>query len=115
MDRVDVRIGVPVRLGSDYLDVPRGTLATVETAGLFRDETWCFTVRWHNLTLSRQRKYHYPCSLNLWEKDLELFEVATAEECAAAASLVPRPSKKWASALRPLPPSDQLTLPFQDA
>jgi hypothetical protein len=115
MKREDVRVGLHVRLVSTYLDVPRGTLATVETAGMFRYETWCFTVRWHHLTLSRQRKYHYPCSLNLWEKDLVLFEVATAEECAAAASLMPRPAKKWANALRPLPPSDQLKLPFEDA
>jgi hypothetical protein len=115
MDREDVRIGVPVRLVSNYLDMPRGTLATIESAGMFRDAAWCFTVRWHHLTLSGHRKYHYPCSLNLWEKDLELFEVATAEEWAAAASLMPRPAKKWANALRPLPPSDQLKLPFEDA
>lgn len=59
MRREDVQKGVSVRLVETYLDVPCGTFATVETVGLLASRTWGFTVRWHNLKTTPQRKHRY--------------------------------------------------------
>jgi len=42
----DIKQGLPVRLLPDWLDIPKGTFATVETVGTLFDGTWWFTVRW---------------------------------------------------------------------
>lgn len=78
IQRENVSNGLLVRLLLDWLDVPKGTFATVETVGTLFDGTWWFTVRWHSYTpLPRQyspkagkpRKQYDSHSLNLWEKD----------------------------------------------
>ena len=121
IQRENARKGLLVRLLTDWLDVPKGTLATVETVGTLFDGTWWFTVRWHNYTpVPRQyrakaeipRKQYDSHSLNLWEKDLERFELATEEEGIA----VPSPPRLQPKALRPVDPWKlaQLKLPFVD-
>lgn len=99
---------VSVSLVANYLDVPCGTLATVETVGLLASRTWGFTVRWHNLITTPQRKHRYPCSLNLWESDLALFEVTPQEKQGIPfKTKAPPPSATQQ-------PRQQLTLPFAD-
>ena len=109
MRREDVEIGALVRLVANYLDVPCGTLATVETVGLLSSTTWGFTVRWHNVKTTPQRKHRYPCSLNLWESDLELFGVATQEK---EALLLKTKGPPTLAATQQ--PRQQLRLPFGD-
>ena len=92
------------------MDVPAGTLATVETVGMLLERTWGFTVRWHNLLSTPQRKHRYPCSLNLWESDLNLFELVTANELVAESTPEPPPSVP--KAFKPVAPRPQLKLPF---
>jgi hypothetical protein len=49
MRREDVHQGVCVRLLSDYLRIPAGTLATVDTVGVTsRGAHFSFTVHWLN-------------------------------------------------------------------
>lgn len=111
MRREDVLKGVAVRLAANYMDVPRGTLATVETVGMLVLNTWGFTVRWRDLKPPPQRKHRYPCSLNLWESDLELFEVVTDEERAAASVQKPSLNLPNTASLLPYP---QGKLPLED-
>jgi hypothetical protein len=108
MKREDVHPGLLVRLVSPWLDVPPGTLATVDTVGALCG-TWLFTVRWHNLKPLRQRRHRSDRSLNLWEEDLRKFEVVVQEEKGAP----------FATKEQPPPPAniqrrEQLTLPFGD-
>ena len=78
MNKSDIHVGAYVRVITDRWDAPAGTVARVESvgqAGVLAD--WCFTVEWLN------RPYHYDygrhrhTSLNLFEEDLQDFEVHT--------------------------------------
>ena|SRR5215208_5834651 len=109
MRREDVQKGLSVRLLGNYLDVPAGTLATVETVGVL-DRTWGFTVRWRNLLSTPQRKHRYQCSLNLWESDLDLFEPVTENELVI--ELTPEPSRSVHKVFKSVAPRLQLNLPF---
>jgi hypothetical protein len=75
-----------VKLLTDYSSVPAGTLATVDSTGTMRDGTWWFTVRWHHYRPIPQRfpRTVAEYSLNLWEPDLAMFEVVSADEQHAA-------------------------------
>jgi hypothetical protein len=83
MRRDQVHTGLLVKLLTDYSNVPAGTLATVDSTGTIKDEgTWWFTVRWRHY---RPIPNKFPrgvteYSLNLWETDLELFEVVSARQ-----------------------------------
>src|SRR5215208_2783266 len=104
LQRDDITEGQLLRLLSPCLDVPAGTLATVETAGMV-NRVWRFTVRWHTHTAIATRSWSKHIagkerssqrSLNLWESNLDMFELVT-EESAVAASL-PRPTRRQAKA-----------------
>jgi len=116
LSRQDVQTGITVRLLRDYLRVPAGTLATVETVHSGRN--WHFTVRWKSHSpitgAWRPQQGHrimpMECSLNLSEEDLKSFEIATDQEL-----LSPQPPFE----LTPLEREDgqdvaQLRIPFAD-
>jgi hypothetical protein len=102
--------------------IPAGTLATVETVGTV-NRVWRFTVRWHTHTAIATRSWSKHIgkgkerssqrSLNLWESNLEMFEVATDE----TANSPLRPSRRRVpKSLRPVDPVKlaQLSLPFEE-
>ena len=86
LTRQDVQKGVTLRLLRDYLSVPAGTLATVETIGSGR--SWHFTVRWKAhapiASVWRPQQGHrimpMERSLNLSEEDLKSFEIGTDQD-----------------------------------
>jgi hypothetical protein len=110
MLRDEVHKGLFVRLVTDYSNVPAGTWATVDSTGTMRDGAWWFTVRWHDYTPIPERFPHIVTeySLNLWESDLEQFEVVAAEERQAA-----RETKLQLSPPPNLPPAPQLSGSWQ--
>ncbi|HTL62531.1 MAG TPA: hypothetical protein VL261_12865 [Nitrospira sp.] len=118
LTRQHVQIGVTVRLVKDYLTVPAGTLATVQSINSAVGGNWHFTVRWkpHRPIAggggSEQGRRMMPmeCSLTLSEEDLQSFEMATDQDL-----LSPRPPFE-------IPPLgrengqdvDQLSIPFAE-
>jgi hypothetical protein len=74
-----------------------------------RNGAWWFTVRWHHYKpiTARFPREVAEYSLNLWESDLQLFEVVTVEEEKAARKFTPIPP-----VVRPR--GEQLSLPFCD-
>ena len=113
LTRQHVQIGVTVRLLKDYLTVPAGTLATVETINTGRN--WHFTVRWKSHTpiagsrRSQQGHRIMPMerSLNLSEEDLRSFEIATDQDL-----LSPHPSSEVPVLRQNVQDVDQLNIPF---
>ena len=120
VQRDDVTQGRLLRLLTNCLDVPAGTLATVETVGTV-NRVWRFTVHWHTHTAIATRSWskHVAAkerssqrSLNLWESNLEMFELASEETAAASP---PRPKRRQLPrAFGPLDflKQSQLSLPF---
>ena len=87
MQRKTLHKGLVIKLLTDYSNVPAGAWATVDSTGTMRDGAWWFTVRWHHYRPNPER-FPYAVteySLNLWESDLALFEVVSAEEQQATA------------------------------
>jgi len=103
MQRDEVHKGLLVRLVADYSNVPTGTWTTVDSTGIMRDGVWWFTVKWHPYqpiaTKFPRNATEY--SLNLWEKNLPLFEIVTVEDQEAAKRLQPEPPPS--STLAPIP------------
>jgi hypothetical protein len=115
LTRQHVQIGVTVRLIKDYLSVPAGTLATVQT--VTSGGNWHFTVRWKShrpigrpWPSGRGQIMPMECSLNLSGEDLQLFEIATEQEL-----LSPHPPSET-SALGAQNGQDehQLSIPFSE-
>lgn len=117
MIREDITPGRLLRLLSNCLDVPAGTLATVETVGTV-NRVWRFTVRWHSHTAVATRSWSKHVagkerssqrSLNLWESNLEMFELATEENAASH----PRPTRRRVPMpFRPVDPAKLAQLPL---
>jgi hypothetical protein len=76
----DVRQGTFIRLLSNYLRLPAGTLATVDSVGTLSNGEFFFTVRWLNPPSGTRSRPVSDRSLNLWESDLEKFECVSNEE-----------------------------------
>lgn len=112
IQREDVRKGLLVRLLSDYLRVPTGTLATVDTVGTIGSAgEFCFTVRWLNLPSGTRSRPISNRSLNLWLSDLEMFECMSKEEAEAILTTrQPHRKKRLPMWLRPRENPDQLRL-----
>lgn len=108
MKREAVHIGLSIQLVSQFLDVPPGTRATVDTVSTMWDGTWCFTVRWQGLKPQPGRRHRSDHSLNLWESDLDKFEIVT--ETDDGLSVTEKPPTLPSTG----PPREQLTLPFGD-
>jgi hypothetical protein len=82
MERERIHKGLVAKLLTDYSNVPAGTWATVNSAGIMRDGTWWFSVRWHHYKPIPNRfpREVSEYSIKLWEPDLALFEAVSAEE-----------------------------------
>jgi hypothetical protein len=80
MQREDVRQGIYVRLLSDYLRIPAGTLDTIETVANIGRGDFYFTVRWLNPPPGTRSRPVSDRSLNLWLSDLEKFECVSRKE-----------------------------------
>ena len=95
MNPEDAYRGAFVRLLYDYLKVPAGTLATVETTRITTIGDFYFTVRWLTLKPGTQARPISDRSLNLFFSDLEKFECVPKEEAEQilAASRLPRQKK----------------------
>jgi len=86
------------------LQHPDGHMATVHSTGIMGDGVWWFTViKWHPYTplAIKFPRDATEYSLNLWEKNLPLFEVVTAEQREAPRRL--QPASAPSSTLAPLP------------
>jgi len=108
MNKSDIHVGAYLRVITDRWDAPAGTVARVESvghAGVLQG--WCFTVEWLN------RPYHYDygrhrhTSLNLFEEDLQDFEVHTGP-------IVQPPDRnpRRRRAMIPRTTAEQLCLPY---
>jgi hypothetical protein len=109
-----VRQGTFLLLLSDYLCIPAGTLATVDGLGVLSNGEFFFTVRWLNPPSETRSRPVSDRSLNLWESDLEMFEMVSREEAEAALSACrPLHSGKVPAVLRLRESPRQLRL-FED-
>ena len=126
MRRDEACLGMFVRLLSDWHDIPKGTVGSIDTVETAPDGSWCFTIFWE---LHRPLRATMPgrararngfqsgsFGLRLWEEDLLRFEVISHEQRAAAAPLVAPPTDPSPTLLHLLdsPSEDQLMLPFAD-
>jgi hypothetical protein len=80
MRKEEIGPGIFVRLLSEYLRVPAGTLATVDSLGTLRNGDFYFTVRWLTAPTGTHSGPVSDRSLNLWVFDLEKFEIVSNEE-----------------------------------
>ena len=125
MRRDDVYIGAFVRLLSDWLDIPKGTVGTVDAVEAPENGSWFFTIFWEAHRPLPQRTCRSAIApktgfqsgsfgLQLWEEDLPRFEIISQEEKnAALIALLPIHARK---SRKPSPfifsHADQLPLPF---
>src|SRR5690242_6233178 len=115
LTRQDVQLGLTIRLLRDYLSVPAGTLATVESINSGKD--WHFTVRWksHMPIAGRwgsaqgHRIMPMERSLNLFQEDLQSFEIATDQDL-----LSPHLSSETPPGRQNGQDRDQLSIPFRE-
>jgi hypothetical protein len=80
MQREDIRQGTYVRLLTDYLRMPAGTLGTIETVGNTGRGDFYFTVRCLGLRSGTRSRHVSDRSLNLFLSDLEKFECVTKQD-----------------------------------
>jgi hypothetical protein len=126
MRREDACLGTFVRLLSDWQDIPKGTVGSIDTMETELDGSWCFTIFWE---LHRPVRSTMPgrirartglqcgsLGLRLWEEDLPRFEVITHEKRSLAAlKVVPRTdTSPTILGLFRSQAAEQLTLPFTD-
>jgi hypothetical protein len=82
MRQDEVHKGLLVKLVTAYSNVPPGTWATVYSTGTMQDGTWWFMLRWRPYTaipnISPRKMSEY--SINLWKRNLAMFEVVSADE-----------------------------------
>jgi hypothetical protein len=126
MRREEARLGMFVRLLSDWHGIPKGTVGSIDTVGTGVDGSWCFTVFWElhrplssamaGRTRTRTGLQSGSLGLRLWEEDLPRFEVITQEQKAMAALLVAAPADTSPTTLCLFTPQpvEQLMLPFTD-
>jgi hypothetical protein len=124
MRREEACLGMFVRLLSDWHDIPKGTVGSIDTVETGSDGSWCFTIFWElhrplrstipGRTRARTGLQSGSLGLRLWEEDLPRFEVISQEQRAA---LHVAPSAHTSPTIMCLFNSqavDQLTLPFAD-
>jgi len=110
----DAYRGAFVRLLYDYLKVPAGTLATIDTVHNSPIGDFYFTVRWVNPPRGTRSRPISNRSLNLWLSDLEKFECFSKEEAEAIlGTRQPTRRRRIPMWLRPRENPDQLRL-FED-
>jgi len=124
MRRDDICIGAFVRLLSNWLDIPKGAVGTIDALETGEDGSWFFTIFWAPHRPLPQRTCRSAIhktgfqsgsfGLPLWEEDLPRFEIISQEEKDAALfSLLQIHRRKFRkpSAVM-LSHADQLPLPF---
>jgi hypothetical protein len=115
MIRQDVHIGLHVRLLSNWINLPAGSLATLDTVGSLSDGTFYFTVRWLGLMPGTRSKAMSDTSLNFWEDDLNLFEIVTDLDAAIASAPSSVYWRWWeGTKKKATPASPQMHLPFSE-
>ena len=126
MRREEACLGMFVRLLSDWHDIPKGTVGSIDTVETGSDGSWCFTIFWElhrplrstmpGRTRARTGLQSGSLGLRLWEEDLPRFEVISQEQKALAALHVapPADTSPTIMCLFSSQAVDQLTLPFTD-
>jgi hypothetical protein len=99
MRHEEARVGMFVRLLSDWHGIPKDTVGSIDTVEAGVDGSWCFTIFWElhrplRSPMSNRVPTHTglrsgSLGLRLWEEDLPRFEVITQEQKAVAVSHVP--------------------------
>ena len=126
MRREDACLGIFVRLLSDWHDIPKGTVGSIDTVETGLDGSWCFTIFWElhrplrstmpGRTRTRTGLQSGSLGLRLWEEDLPRFEVISQEQRTLAALHVAPPADTSPTILCLFSSQavEQLTLPFTD-
>ena len=126
MRREDACLGIFVRLLSDWHDIPKGTVGSIDTVETGLDGSWCFTIFWElhrplrstmpGRTRTRTGLQSGSLGLRLWEEDLPRFEVITQEQRTLSALHVAPPADTSPTILCLFSSQavEQLTLPFTD-
>ncbi len=126
MRREDACLGMFVRLLSDWHDIPKGTVGSIDTVETGLDGSWCFTIFWElhrplrstmpGRTRTRTGLQSGSLGLRLWEEDLPRFEVISQEQRTLAALHVAPPADTSPTILCLFSSQavEQLTLPFTD-
>jgi hypothetical protein len=128
MRREEACLGMFVRLLSDWHDIPKGTVGSIDTVETGLDGSWCFTIFWElhrplrstmpgrTRTRARTGLQSGSLGLRLWEEDLPRFEVISQEQRTPAALHVAPPADTSPTILCLFSSQavDQLTLPFTD-
>ena len=126
MRREDACLGMFVRLLSDWHDIPKGTVGSIDTVETGLDGSWCFTIFWElhrplrstmpGRTRARTGLQSGSLGLRLWEEDLPRFEVITQEQRNLSALHVAPPADTSPTILCLFSSQavEQLTLPFTD-
>jgi hypothetical protein len=126
MRHEEARLGMFVRLLSDWHGIPKGTVGSIDTVETGVDGSWCFTIFWElhrplrptmpGRSRARTGLQSGSLGLRLWEEDLPRFEVISHAQKAVAALHI-APSADTSPTILCLFSSqavDQLTLPFTD-
>ncbi len=126
MRREDACLGMFVRLLSDWHEIPKGTVGSIDTVETGLDGSWCFTIFWElhrplrstmpGRTRARTGLQSGSLGLRLWEEDLPRFEVISQEQRTLAALHVAPPvdTSPTILCLFSSQAVEQLTLPFTD-
>ena len=126
MRREDACLGMFVRLLSDWHDIPKGTVGSIDTVETGLDGSWCFTIFWElhrplrstmpGRTRTRTGLQSGSLGLRLWEEDLPRFEVITQEQRTLSVLHVAPPADTSPTILCLFSSQavEQLTLPFTD-
>ena len=126
MRREDACLGMFVRLLSDWHEIPKGTVGSIDTVETGLDGSWCFTIFWElhrplrstmpGRTRARTGLQSGSLGLRLWEEDLPRFEVISQEQRTLAALYVAPPvdTSPTILCLFSSQAVEQLTLPFTD-
>ena len=126
MRREDACLGIFVRLLSDWHDIPKCRVGSIDTVETGLDGSWCFTIFWElhrplssampGRTRTRTGLQSGSLGLRLWEEDLPRFEVITQAERTLSALHVAPPADTSPTILCLFSSQavEQLTLPFTD-
>ena len=126
MRREEICLGMFVRLLSDWHDVPKGTVGSIDTVETGSDGSWYFTIFWElhlpvrsmmaGRTRARNGLQSGSLGLRLWEEDLRRFEVITQEQRDVATLRIAPPADTSPTILCLFSSQavDQLSLPFTD-
>jgi hypothetical protein len=125
MRREEACLGMFVRLLSDWHDIPKGTVGSIDTVETGLDGSWCFTIFWElhrplrstmpGRTRARTGLQSGSLGLRLWEEDLPRFEIISQEQrTLAALHVAPPDTSPTILCLFSSQAGEQLTLPFTD-